>query len=351
MVREYAEFRIPEENARRFLEPDIGKPLGQRGFPPSVRLVRVPVDDPLYARIGEIERRCRGEGKYFFLGWYIERRYSRRELETAELFHLLITAVFEPPGEDCGTVYDESTACPICRAGRTQVSDLILDLGKVPRGKDIARTIANEWIVSQRLAELLLDAGMTGFELRPVRHKAYYEDEPIDLRKVPSGQELLRRAEKAGLTPVNINWEFIVWLNRPEQDELAERARREYIALLEQRARRRPKPVPVWYQLVVTSTPVPTVPPTRFGNDPFDDDPEGRYRCPFGHMKGWTLLSEIWIPREAWDGSDILRTAEVKGGWQGLGSPSPLLLISPRLWRLLRAHNVKGYKVEVAHLV
>jgi hypothetical protein len=35
----------------------------------------------------------------------------------------------------------------------------------------------------------------------------------------------------------------------------------------------------------------------------------------------------------------------------GLLVPAPLLLVSPRLWHLLRTEKIKGYRVEVAHLV
>ncbi|HET6239997.1 MAG TPA: hypothetical protein VFE41_34310 [Acetobacteraceae bacterium] len=61
-----------------------------------------------------------------------------------------------------------------------QVPDLVLDLRKAPKTADIASTIAGEWIVSQRLAEILLSSGLTGFELRPARHRARYEDDPVD---------------------------------------------------------------------------------------------------------------------------------------------------------------------------
>jgi hypothetical protein len=344
MMKEYVEFRIPEKHASRFLEPYAGKRLGD-----SVRALEITVADPRYEWIGNLQRELRKEEEFFFLGWEIKRHYSRKELESAELFGLEITAVFEPAGEQCGTVYDDSTVCPLCGAGRTQVSDLILDLRKAPKNKDIARTIADEWIVSQRLAELLIDTKMTGFELRPVHHKARYEDDAVDPTRVPSGRELLRLAEEAG-APFP-TWEFWVWLNRPEQDELAERARKEHAEILESRARRRPKPVPVWYQLVVTSTPVQMVPPTRFGVTPFDEDLEGHYRCPLGHVSGLNLLSELWVPRAAWDESDIAKTENAVGVRRGLLVPSPLLLISPRLWQLLTDEKIKGYKAEVAHLV
>lgn len=343
-MKETVEFRIPEERAACFLEPQEGKCLGG-----SVRVLKVSTDDPLYGRIGEINRQFEKEGRPFFLGWDIKHHYSRRELEYAELYRLEITAVFEPAGEECGTVYDESMACPLCGSGRTQVSDLMLDLRQVPKNKDIACTIADEWIVSQRFAELLVDTGITGVELRPVRHKARYQDDPVDLAMVPSGRELLRLAQEAGMSPSG--WDFMVWLNRPEQEGLAKQAREEHASLLERRARHRHKPTPVWYQLVATSAPVPTVAPTRFGIHPFNDDSEGLYRCPHGHVSGLNLLSELWVSRAAWDGSDVTRTADMVGVRRGVLVPRPLLLISARLWRLLKEHEIKGYKVEIARFV
>src|SRR5687768_6392598 len=139
-MRESTEFRILEENARRYLKPDQGKNLGG-----SVRALVVRVDDPLYEQIGSLERQFQKNGKSFHFGWQIRRQYSAAELQAAEAFHLGITA-FEPAGEECGTVYDEATACSQCGAGRRQVSDLVLDLLKVPKTWDLASTIADEWI-------------------------------------------------------------------------------------------------------------------------------------------------------------------------------------------------------------
>ncbi len=342
-MRESVEFRIPEEDASRFLAADAGRVLGE-----TVRALEVAVDDPLYLWVGELDRRLQEEGTRFFYGWEVKRRYTHKELEAAELFGLEITAVFEPTGEECGTIYDETTACPACGAGRTQLSELILDLRRAPKSKHIARTIADEWIVSQRLAELLVDARMTGFELRRVRHKARYQDDPVDLSKTPSGRQILRLAAETGVP--HPTWDFWVWLNRPEQRELADRADLEHAERLEQRDRRRPRPIPAWYQLVVASPAVPTVAPTRFGIDPFDEDVDGHHRCPFGHVSGLNQLSELWVSRGAWDGSDVVMTKDMVGTRRGLLVPTPMLLISPRLRQLLRAEGIKGYKLDVAHL-
>ncbi len=359
---ELCEFRVQEEHAHLLFAADEGRRLG------DMRVVVVRTDDPRFPEIGKLQCSLMAKPQgMFFAGWSLLRRYTRAEIEGADLFHLTITAVFEPAGEECGTVYNESNACrymfsperdlgriypgltldaDTCGGGRVQASDLRLDLRKAPKTKDIARTIADEWIVSQRLAELLVDADLTGFDLRSVRHKARYEDDPIVWSRVPSGRNLLHRATEAGLTEQS--WPFYVWLNRPEQAELVERARTEHAELLGQRARRHGKPLPTWYQLVITSRPVRTVAPIRFGSDPFDK--VNRCRCPHGHVAGLNLLSEVFVDRSDWDGGDIIRTKELVGVRRGLLVAAPILLISPRFRKLLVDHSIKGWKGDIAYL-
>jgi hypothetical protein len=344
-MNECLELRVREEYAMtlglasegKLIDSDIG-----------IRKVLLPIEDPRLERIGKLDRELQASGTCAYWGWDYRRRYSRSELQQAELLHLRITAAFEPAGEECGTLYDESTACCQCGAGRTQVSGLVLDMRKVPKNKDIARTIADEWVVSQRLAELLVETDMTGFDLQPVRHKARYEDDPVNLARVPSGKQLLRRAEVAGVTP--FSWPFHVWLNRREQSGLLHKAEGGYAELARKRHRRARTELPTWYQLIISSPPVRIVPPTRFGVSPFDDDPERKHVCPLGHVGGLNLLSELHVARSSWDGSDMAVTSSLVGARRGLLVPAPLVLISPRLWRLLKTEKMKGWKIEVAHL-
>lgn len=351
-MRETLEIRIEERNAKRLFAAGEIRVLGDRRMPGEpICSVTIGTDDPRFPKIGVLQREMlEHEDRLFFYGWELRRYYSTSELSAAEIFRLWITAVFEPAGEQCGTTYDESTACPICAAGRTQVSDLVLDLRRTPRSKHIARTIADEWIVSQWLAEVLVDAGMTGFDLRPVHHKAKYDQDAIDLAQWPSGLELLSRAHEAGIE--RDTGEFMVWLNRPEQSELLKGARDEHAAAARAReARRAGSPLPKWYQLVITSSPVSIVAPTVAGGNPFDTDREGRYRCPLGHVSGLNLLSELSLERSTWDGSDLAQTKQSIGVRRGLLVPAPLLLVSPRLRRLLMEKKVRGYATDVAHLV
>lgn len=281
-MRETLEFRVLEEHASRYFLPSVGSRVSE-----LARKIEVVVGEPLFEQLKRATLEVRGKGELFFGGWMPHRTYTAKELATAELFQFQMPAYFEPAGTACGTVYDESVACPHCGAGRRLVGELILDLGKAPKGKDFAQTIAgDEWIVSGRLADLMQTHGMTGATFEAVR-------------------SLKKRREGS----------------------------------------------PVWYRLNITAPPVEVAAPTRFGVDPFDDDPAGRHRCPKGHVAGLNVLSELSVNRDSWGGADIAVTRQAVGDRQGVLVPFQLIVISPRLRQLLIEHNIKGFKTEVAYLV
>ncbi len=349
-MKEIVEFRINEDFAHRLFADNEGTKLG------IVRKIVISVGDPRFGRIGELQKEVTAAtGHAFFYGNRTLYRYSESEFADAPCFQLIIGATFEPPGELCGTKYDESTACLQCGAGAAQASDLRLDLRKVPKGKEIATTIADEIIVSQRLAERMTDAGLTGFELRPVRHKARYEDDPLDLHQAPTGREILRKAETAG-SP-HPTGKFWVWLNRAENRVLLEQARAEYAAVKTEANRRKGTRMPVWYQLVVTANTAEIVAPTRVGINPFDDDPKGECRCPLGDLIGLNLLSEVSISVASRGEADIvcsrqfIGTRHVVGPQAGLLRPRRVILISPKFREFLESEKIKGVVIEVAHLV
>jgi hypothetical protein len=345
-MREIAEFRVLEKYAPCLFADHEGKKLDGH----VVRKIEIDTSDPRYQKIGQIQRQISEEtDDLFFYGWEFHRRYSDDELTAASCFLLTISAAFEPVGQLCGTEYDDSAACPKCGAGARQRTSLRLDLRKAPKSKDIARTIAHEWIVSQRLAERMLDARLTGFELQRVRHKARYVDDPFDLREAPLGRELIRKGERAGAAYPTA--EFDIWLHRAENVPLLQQARAEWLHLKQDGVRRTGRPAPVWYQLIVTSPCAEIVPPTRTGINPFNDDEKGEYRCPLGDTIGLALISEVSVSGISHGGSDILCTRQFIARRAGVLRPRRLILISPRFWRLLRAESVKGAFVEVAHLV
>ena len=284
-MQESIEFRIPEENAQAHLDPSVGVRLG------IVRKVLVATDDPLYQRICEIDKDFASKGKFFYHGWFPVRRYSRRELAAAELFQLKIKRTFEPPGEVCGTLYDESTACELCGSGAVQGTDLILDPRSLARaqqhGLDIAKTIADEIVVSQKFVQFFQSGAFTGAVFGTVR----------------------RRGKLSAL-------------------------------------------LPEWQQLRSTSHVLNVLPPTKAGIKPSRDDVSGEYRCPRGHTIGLNLISELWVSREDFEACkpDIAFTRQQVGTRRGLLRPRPLLLISPRLWPAIEESELNGFGVEVAHL-
>lgn len=103
----------------------------------------------------------------FFFGWEIIRKYTSKEFEAAKLFNLKLTKTFEPAGEDCGTVYDEISACKICGVNRRKIGPLILKRGSIPK-KDISRTIAGELVVSQKFVSLYTEYGLSGLSFEPI---------------------------------------------------------------------------------------------------------------------------------------------------------------------------------------
>jgi len=164
-MREIAEFRVDEQFAPMLFAESEGKRLGD-----SVRRVELQTTDPRYNRVGELQKTLRqSKGKPFFYGWSLTFRYNSREIAAASLLHLKITSMFEPAGEECGTKYDGSTACARCGAGANQIGTLFLDVKRIPKSKDISRTIAGEIVVSRRVAELFGRNGITGAELSPIR--------------------------------------------------------------------------------------------------------------------------------------------------------------------------------------
>lgn len=280
-MTETCEFRIVEEFAPKLFAPAEGKRLGD-----SVRQVEVSTNDPRFDSIGRLQRETREKtDRSFFYGWILRRRYSKAEKDAAALFKLKVTSTFEPAGEECGTNYDESTACPRCGAGARQTTLLCLPEKRIPKSKDISRTIAGEIVVSRRVVELFARHGITGAKLSP-------------LRSSPSSSA--------------------------ESKE--------------------------WFQLKVPNANAEIIAPTRVGIDPFDDDAKGEYRCPLGDLIGLNVLSEVFIKSTSLGDVDIICTRQFVGARRGLLRPEQIILVSPKVRRLIESERLKGVEIEVAHL-
>lgn len=162
-MKETLELRVKYEYAHLLFNDNEGKNLGT-----SIRMVHIAKDDPRYLLIPIISQQLREEGKYFFYGWEIKRKYSPVEFGGAELFKIMVKTTFEPAGEECGTVYDETVACEICGSNRKQIGPLKLQFSSIPKKKDIARTIAGEIVVSEKLVQAYQKRELKGAIFDPV---------------------------------------------------------------------------------------------------------------------------------------------------------------------------------------
>jgi hypothetical protein len=293
-MTEYVSVRASEilhqEELVAFLKsrfPESTKPLG-RTIPEGTETVetRVPANSRDFEEIRNfiLPRRRQGLRGFsdFTIGRFL-RKYTKAELQNAEVLRLTITPHFEPSGEECGTIYE--TLCNHCNWGR-QVSDLILDLRRVPQHKDISETIAwVEWVVSSNFVRTFTENKLTGADFRQI-------------------------------------FEF----NNPTRQSKD------------------------WYQLLATGKAGELAETTRLGRDPFSPL-EISWRCPLGHSMVTAFLSEVYLQRGTWDGSDIAVTEAFFGQGRNLLRPTPLIIISQRMYRTLQETGLKGFCVEVAHLV
>ena len=267
--------------------PKFARPIGRGGIERAECVeVRVPSNSPEFEEIRKFvdARRKQGQGGFsdFSIGWCL-RKYTKTELQNAEILRLTIESHFEPSGEECGTIYE--TLCNHCNWGR-QLSDLILDLRRVPQHKDVSETIAwVEWVASSKFVRIFRENKFTGAEFEPV----------FDLR-----------------TPT-----------RSSKD---------------------------WNQLRVTGTAGVLAQSTKLGKDPFTPG-QVSWQCPLGHSVVTEFLSEVYLQRSAWDGSDIAVTTSLFGQGRNLLRPTPLIIISQRVYRALQEAGLKGFSVEVAYLV
>ena len=341
-MRERFEIRLN----RKFADskfPEISQPLSS-GI--TSRMV-IYSDTPNYSTIINMLREYNRE-KWVGLHW-IERYYTRSELERATIFNLIIkpTSTFEPAGEDCGTIYDISGKCELCGAGARQTSDLMLNTRTIPKGKDLCRTISNEWVISERLHRILIENNIAGYEAKPIIH---HPEAPhsVRLSVTATGRELIKMASMEGIDPNS--YKFSRWLDESKHETMFIKALYEYAEKYE--ARYGPKSVEMashWRQLTVTSKPVELTNDTKYG---IIRDLKTEDICPYGHAWRIDIATELYIDGNTWDGSDFARTRILFGfDVHGCNGPPPELLISPKLHRLFVENNIKGYRVEIAHLV
>ncbi|MFV0507235.1 MAG: hypothetical protein ACK5L5_11145 [Bacteroidales bacterium] len=294
---EILELRINYDYAHLLFKRDEGRDLGQ--FSKSIKIVELSKDDPRYNQIPIISKRVKEKyDEGFFFGWQIKRKYSKKEFEKAKLLQMKIKAMFEPAGEECETIYDETMACEICGANRTQISLLTLKKNSIPK-KDIARTIAGEVVVSEKFVEVFKQRGLKGAVLEPV---VFNKGASGCYQLIASSELDLTRNTVAGVNPFDFS----------EGSEGVEF--------------------------------------TLSGGYPVKFEKE-IYKCPKGHTIGLNLLSEAYVlDSPSIKKYDFFASKQKIGVRRGLLRPEPIYLCSQKFRQMVIEEKLTGFEFEVAHI-
>ena len=302
-MKEIVEFRIIMRYAHLLFRDDEGTNLGD-----SVKVVRIDKNDPRFNAIGDLQKKARENNDLFFTCFDYRRSYTETEINNAKWFLMFRTRHFEPTGEECGTIYDESSACPICGSGAKQLSPLKLKRSSIPKA-DMAESIAwgDETIVSERFVNMVKDNNLKGMDFEPVISSAnrgqklnYYQVRP---------QCYLDFSKKTvfGQTPFNLSGVFPGCTLEGVQPD---------------------------------GTLVKKVIPPEI------------YKCPNGDNMGLRILSEVYIKTSPiLDDLDFFASKQTVGGRGGVIRQHHLFFCSNRMMRLIKENNLKGFKFEVAHIV
>jgi len=215
-------------------------------------------------------------------------------MDQAEFLHckFIPRCYFEPAGQDCGTIYDETVACPHCGVGAKQISPLRLRLSSIPKSVDCAVTIAEvERIFSNRLLAALGKAEITGL--------------------------------------------------RTEKIETASK-----------KAVRSAADIP-WKQVFSEGPLIQLSPKTVTGNEPEDYDDKNEYRCVCGHWCGLRVLSELHVDRNDLPILDFGMTACHFGRARGKGviRQRQAIIVSQKFRRAFEAGGFKGLQFEIVRVV
>jgi len=293
-MKEILELRVNYDYAHLLFKEDEGKNIGT-----SVRIIELSKEDPRYSQIPIISKQVLEKyGQGFFFGWQIKRKYSKAELDTAMLFLMKIKSVFEPAGEECGTIYDESVACEICGIGRKQIGTLILKKGSIPK-KDIARTIAGEVIVSEKFADAFKKMNLRGASLEPI----------VFGKEVSNYYQLVSSSPELELTKNTITG------NNPFKSTEGSSGGTYDI-----------QGYKVVFQKEV-------------------------YKCPKGHLIGLNLLSEPYVlDTPSINAYDFFVSKQMLGTKQGLLRPEPLYLCSSSFKKMVEKEKLTGFDFEIAHI-
>ena len=271
-----------------------------------VRKVLIDTSTPLYNRVRTLNNILRKLGLILFYGWEYNREYTNAELREAQYFQIL-PKLFTLSGEECGTKYDESTACPICGSGAKMTTPLTIHKSRIPK-TDISMTLGHgeEILVSERFRQVMEDNDIKGIRYAPVfsgkRQIEYFQ-------LLPEHYFDISPKTKFGVKPFDYS-------EGEKEGHYSEGYNAE--GKLEKE----------WW-------------------------PPAVYKCPNGDNLGLNILSEAYIKNDPLlEGLDYFASRQTVGHkGEGLIRPRHLIFCSNRMMRIIKENNLKGFKFEVAHIV
>jgi hypothetical protein len=288
-MRLILDMRMSEDWAQKYLGDHVGKAmdLGPE-VPPLTRQVIVDAADPRVQEIKHSVLASEGRGESPCCFVNLDFEYEQDELARASLLRFRPTVLVPTYGERHGTVYDDTKACPICGAGRVQRSVLVLD----PR---YLKKKTKDFLVTITADEWIVSAKLANV----IRHQ---------------------RIQGCSLEPIH---------------DL------------------RGKAMDGWFQLKVHAVFGSAVPPTRFGLNYFHEDTNGEYVCPEHCLSGLNLLSELFVKPEDTNVTypALSLTKNRVGRKSGWIVPAPFLLVSRSFADVLLEHNIRGFGLDIAHVV
>jgi len=292
--------------------------------------------------------------------WYgcrIERTYTKKEIDAAELF--LVRSFYQyGAAKEYGTWYTDAPQSPdcgigewpklrplTCALGSRQVGPMHYPFGKLTK-RDLISLWGGETVISERLAKLIDDGGFRGGKIEPIWNTARGAKALPALSDTPSGAELISRAESLGMKVSDR--QFWSWLESKEQLPAFDRALWQEKTLAEQKRPTATAPHN-YFQLTVESSPLAVAEPTVLA-DPFFGGLQHHCKCEFGEIHG-RLCSCLYVERSSWNGADICRTDLFFGGRQGLFRPYRQLIVSKKLFDAMKANKVTKAQFEIVELV
>lgn len=281
-MREIYDLRLFDDYVKKVINTDEGK---LAPFVP-IRRLKWNSADGRKVKFMSANRIARDSGAAGICpSWSVKRSYSESELSEARLFKMIVGTMFEPAEEECDTQYDEASSCFKCGSGARQTSPLFLRKSKIPKTKDISRTIAGELVVSRRFADLIKDYCVTGVTLSPVL----------------LGSSSLVASDD-------------------------------------------------WFQLIVENVGFDVVQPTLSGNNPFDYDDEGAYKCKCCGLLGLNILTEVFAGFLTTNETDFICSRQFVGVRRGLLRPVRVICVSKRLRELILSNGIQGVSFEVVYV-